>query len=128
MARIAWVNIPDDKKIEFSLMYIIWIWSFLSKKILNDAKVDPSKRLKALNEKELDAIRNEISKYPVEVDVKREIALSIKRLQEIGSYRWYRHKVWLPVRWQSTATNARTCKARAWKKRVAVAGKKTVSK
>lgn len=128
MARIAWVNLPDDKKVEYALRYIVWIWPALSKKILRDTKIDPTKRLKTLSEKELDAIRNEIAKYPVEVDIKREWALNIKRLQEIWSYRWYRHKIWLPVRWQSTATNARTCKARWWKKRVAVAGKKTVSK
>ncbi len=128
MARVAWVNIPDEKKVEFSLRYLVWIWPTLSKKILKDAKVDPSKRVKQLNEKELDAIRNEVAKYPVEVDIKREWAINIKRLQEIWSYRWYRHKIWLPCRWQSTATNARTSKARAGKKRVAIPNKKTTTK
>ena len=124
MAKIAWANVPDHKRVLIGLTYIVGIWVTTSEKILKNAKIDWSKRVKDLSEADLDKIRAEIQKIPTEVDVRRDQALNIKRLQEIWSYRWYRHKVWLPCRWQATATNARTCKARAWKKRVAVPGKK----
>ena len=124
MARVAWVNIPDKKRIVIALTYIVWIGLTTSKEILVNVKIDESKRVNELSEKELDAIRAQIWEIPTEVDVKRDQALNIKRLQEIWAYRWYRHKVWLPCRWQWTASNARTCKARKWKRRVAVPGKK----
>ena len=124
MARVVWVNIPDDKRIVVALTYIIGIGSTLSKSILEAAKIDQNKRVKDLSEKDLDTIRAKISEYNTEVEARREQALNIKRLQEIWSYRWYRHKIWLPCRWQSTATNARTCKKRSGKKRVAIPGKK----
>ncbi len=128
MARVAWVNIPDNKRVVIALTYIVWRGRTTSSKVLHDCNIDESKRAKDLDEKELDLIRSKIASFPTEVEVRRDQALNVKRLQEIWSYRWYRHKIWLPCRWQSTATNARTCKRRAWKKREAVPWKKTVSK
>ncbi len=124
MARIAWVNIPDNKKVLIALTYIVWVWQTTSKKILTDAKIDEHTRVKDLNEKQLDQIRTSLALLPTEVEVRREQALNVKRLQDIWSYKWYRHRMWLPCRWQGTASNARTCKARAGKKRVAIAAKK----
>ena len=124
MARIAWVNIPDGKVVLISLTYIVWVWLPTSRKILSKVKIEETIRVKDLSEKQLDLIRAELAKMPTEVEVKREQALSIKRLKEIWSYRWIRHRVWLPCRWQGTASNARTCKRWAGKKRVAIAGKK----
>lgn len=124
MARIAWVNIPDNKRVVIALTYIVWVWLTTSKKILDTAKIDKNLRVKELNEKQLDAIRTSLATLPTEVEVRREQALNIKRLQDIWSYRWHRHRMWLPCRWQGTASNARTCKARAGKKRVAITGKK----
>ena len=124
MAKIAWANVPDSKRVLVWLTYIVGIWLTTSWKILEAVKIDPTKRVKDLSEADLDKIRAEIWKIPTEVEVRRDQQLNIKRLQEIWSYRWYRHKVWLPCRWQATASNARTCKARSWKKRVAVPGKK----
>lgn len=124
MARIAWVNIPDHKNLFIALTYIVWIWQKTSRDIIKNAKMDWSVRVKDLNEKQLDTIRAEVGKIPTEVEVRREQALNIKRLKEIWSYRWIRHRLGLPCRWQSTASNARTCKSKAGKKRVAIAGKK----
>lgn len=124
MVRIAWVNIPEDKRAVIALTYIVWIWPARSRLILKNTKISEVKRIKDLSEDDLDKIRNEVWKFDVEVEVKRNQALDIKRLQEIWSYRWYRHKMWLPVRWQSTATNARTRKRLTWKKRVTIPWKK----
>ena len=124
MARIAWVNIPDNKKVLISLTYIVWVWRTTSLNILKKAKVDSELRVKELSEDDLDKIRLEIDKINTESDVRREVALNIKRLQQIWSYRWKRHKMWLPVRWQNTKTNAKTCKKKSWRRWVAIAWKK----
>jgi len=110
MARIAQKDIPNDKVVVYSLTYIYGIGLTTAKKICRDAKVDPTKRVKDLSEAELTALRSETNKYKTEGDLRREINLNIKRLQEIGCYRGMRHKHSLPVRGQRTKTNARTRK------------------
>lgn len=109
MARIAGVDIPKDKKIEFALRYIYGIGPTLSKKILTEANVDPDKRTKFLTEEEISRINAIISaNYQVEGELRREIQQNIRRLIEIKSYRGLRHLRNLPVRGQRTRTNART--------------------
>ena len=115
MARIKGVDIPNEKRIEVSLTYIYGIGRQLAKTILNDANVDLNKKAKDLTDEELAAIRKEIDKYPVEGDLRREVALSIKNLKEIGCYRGKRHIKGLPVRGQRTKTNARTRKGKVKK-------------
>ena len=110
MARISGVDIPRDKHVEISLTYIYGIGRPTAQKILADAGVEPAKRVKDLTEDELSRIRLEVAKYEVEGDKRREVALNIKRLMEIGCYRGLRHRKGLPVRGQSTKTNARTRK------------------
>ena len=110
MARIVGVDIPNDKPVAFSLTYIYGIGRTTARKICEDAKVDPSLRVKDLSDDQMNAIRNEVSKLKVEGDLRREVALNIKRLTEIGCYRGQRHKKGLPVRGQRTKTNARTRK------------------
>ena len=110
MARIVGVDIPNDKPVAFSLTYIYGIGRTTARKICEAAKVDPSLRVKDLSDDQLNAIRNEVSKLKVEGDLRREVALNIKRLTEIGCYRGIRHKKGLPVRGQKTKTNARTRK------------------
>jgi small subunit ribosomal protein S13 len=110
MARIVGVDIPNEKRVVISLMYVFGIGKPLSQKILKDAKVDESVRVKDLTEDQLVAIRTQVSKYRVEGDLRREISLNIKRLQEIGTYRGSRHRKGMPVRGQRTRTNARTRK------------------
>jgi small subunit ribosomal protein S13 len=110
MARIVGVDIPNEKRVVISLMYVFGIGKPLSQKILKDAKVDESIRVKDLSEEQLVAIRTQVAKYRVEGDLRREISLNIKRLQEIGTYRGARHRKGMPVRGQRTRTNARTRK------------------
>ena len=110
MARIAGVDIPNDKRVVVSLSYIYGIGRPLAAKILADVEVDENIRVKDLTEEQLTKIRNEVAKYKVEGDLRREVSLNIKRLTEIGSYRGLRHRKGLPVRGQSTKTNARTRK------------------
>ena len=110
MARIVGVDIPNDKVVVVSLTYVFGIGLTTSKQILEKAKVDPSKRVKDLSEEEITKIRSEISHLKVEGDLRREVGLNIKRLQEIGCYRGIRHRRGLPVRGQRTKTNARTRK------------------
>ncbi len=106
--RIASVTLNDNKNIEIALMSIYGIGRSLSKKILDDLKIDPMTKVKNLTEKESNAIRTAISSVPVEGDLRRTVGQNIKRLQEIGSYRGERHKKKLPLRGQRTKTNART--------------------
>lgn len=109
MARIAGVNIPDNKQVEYSLAYLNGIGLSLAKKVINQANVKPGTKVSALTEQELDRIREIIDKnYKVEGDLKMEISQNIKRLKEIGTYRGHRHGRNLPVRGQRTKTNART--------------------
>lgn len=123
MARISGIDLPKDKKVEIGLTYIYGIGRTSSMKILTEAAVDTSKRIKDLTDEEVAKIREIIERdYQVEGDLKREISLNVKRLMEIGCYRGIRHKRKLPVRGQRTKTNARTRKG----PRKVVAGKKGV--
>ena len=110
MARIAGVDIPNDKRVVVSLTYIYGIGDSLAEKILADVNISVDTRVKDLTEEELTKIRNEVSKYKLEGDLRREVSLNIKRLTEIGSYRGKRHRAGLPVRGQKSKTNARTRK------------------
>ena len=112
MARIAGVDIPNDKRVVVSLQYIYGIGEPTAKQILKAANVSEDTRVKNLTEDELSRIRSEISKIKVEGDLRREVALNIKRLMEIGCYRGIRHRKGLPVRGQRTNTNARTRKGK----------------
>ncbi len=111
MARIAGVDLPRDKRVEVALTYIYGIGRPTSKKILAQTGVNPDTRVKNLTEEEINRLRDTIEKnYKVEGDLRREVALNIKRLMEIGCYRGLRHRRGLPVRGQRTKTNARTRK------------------
>lgn len=110
MARIAGIDLPRDKRIEIGLTYIFGIGRVTSKKILIDAGVDPDIRVRDLTEADAAKIRTAMEHIKVEGDLRRDVALNIKRLREIGSYRGQRHKRSLPVRGQRTKTNARTRK------------------
>ena len=111
MARIAGVDLPREKRIEIGLTYIYGIGRVSATKILEKAGVNPDTRVRELTDDEVKSIAEVIdADYMVEGDLRREIALNIKRLQEIGSYRGIRHRKGLPVRGQKTKTNARTRK------------------
>ncbi len=126
MARIAGVDLPNEKRIDVALTYIYGIGSISSKQILDAVKVDPSLRVHELNEGDISKIRQEIDEnYSVEGSLRAQKAGNIKRLIEIGSYRGMRHKIGLPVRGQRTKTNARTRKG---PKRTVGLGRKTVGK
>ena len=110
MARIVGVDIPNDKPVYISLTYIYGIGVTTARKICSDAKVDETIRVKDLTDDQFSAIRNELANYKLEGDLRREVALNIKRLSEIGCYRGIRHRRGLPVNGQRTKTNARTHK------------------
>ena len=121
MARIAWVNLPNGKHAEIALTYIYGIGRTVANEILAKVKIKATIKIETLSESDLDKIRDEIkANYVVEWDLRRLVAGNIKRLQEINCYRGRRHTKRLPVRGQSTKTNAKTRKGRS----VAVAGKK----
>jgi small subunit ribosomal protein S13 len=121
MARIAGVDLPNEKRVEVGLTYIFGIGPAISRNILSGTGVNPDTRCKDLNEQEVSKLREYIEKnVKVEGDLRREVSMNIKRLIEIGSYRGIRHRRGLPVRGQNTKTNARTRKG---PKRT-VAGKK----
>ncbi|MBU3830915.1 MAG: 30S ribosomal protein S13 [Candidatus Ureaplasma intestinipullorum] len=124
MARIFGVDIPNDKRVVISLTYVYGIGRPTAQKILKEANISEDRRVKDLSEDELAAIRKAASKYTIEGDLRREVAMDIKRLMEIGSYRGIRHRRGLPVRGQRTKTNARTRKG----PRKTVANKKIESK
>ena len=124
MARIVGVDIPNDKQVGYSLTYIYGIGRTTAVKICELAKVDNTIRVKDLSDDQMNAIRAEVSKLKVEGDLRREVALNIKRLTEIGCYRGIRHKKGLPVRGQKTKTNARTRKG----PRKTIANKKVAPK
>ena len=125
MARIAGVDIPDNKRGEISLTYIFGIGRRSAQKILSTAGVSIDKKVKEWNDEESNAIRSIISeKFRIEGALKSEIQLSIKRLMDIGCYRGQRHRKGLPVRGQTTKNNARTRKG----KRKTVANKKKATK
>ena len=111
MARLAGVDLPRDKRVEIGLTYIYGIGRTTSNRILKDANVDPSTRVRDLTDEEDTRIKDVMdSNCTVEGDLRREIAMNIKRLQEIGCYRGIRHRKGLPVRGQNTKNNARTRK------------------
>ena len=111
MARISGVDLPREKRVEIGLTYIYGIGLTSSKRILSEANVNPDTRVRDLTDDEVRRINEVISEsQTVEGDLRREIALNIKRLKEIGSYRGKRHRQGLPCRGQKTKTNARTCK------------------
>ena len=120
MARIAGVDIPRDKRVVISLTYIYGIGKPTAQKILKNVGISEDVRVKDLTEDEIGKIRKEVESIKVEGDLRREVALNIKRLMEIGSYRGIRHRRGLPVRGQKTKTNARTRKGKA----KPIAGKK----
>ncbi len=110
MARIAGINIPDNKHAGISLTYIYGIGRTTAVKICEAVGVNPSEKIQDLGEDKLDAIRNEISRMTVEGDLRREKNMAIKRLMDLGCYRGIRHRRSLPLRGQRTRTNARTRK------------------
>ncbi len=125
MARIAGIDLPREKRVEIALTYIYGIGRTRSRQTVDRAGVNPDTRIKDLTEEEIGRIRSLIeADYIVEGDLRREVALNIKRLQEIGTYRGLRHRRSLPVRGQRTRTNARTRKG----KPKTVAGKKKAGK
>lgn len=124
MARIAGVNLPKEKRVEVGLTAIYGVGRNLSKQILTEAKIDFNKKVEALSEPEIASIREILVRFATEGDLKRKIAMDIKRLQEIGTYRGLRHKKGLPVRGQRTRYNCRTRKG----KRKTVANKKIIAK
>jgi small subunit ribosomal protein S13 len=124
MARIAGVDIPREKRVEIALTYIYGIGPTTSRKILQQTQISPDTRVRDLTEQEVQRLREVIDReHKVEGDLRREVALNIKRLTEIGSYRGLRHRRNLPVRGQRTRTNARTKRGA----RKTVAGRKKAS-
>ena len=125
MARIAGVNIPTQKRVEIGLRYIHGIGPAKAKEIIEKVGIKPERRVSDLTESEIIQIREAIDRdYLVEGDLRREVAMNIKRLMDLGCYRGLRHRKSLPVRGQRTHTNARTRKGPA----KAIAGKKKVTK
>ena len=125
MARIAGVDLPRDKKVEVGLTYIFGIGRPTARKILETTGVSPDLRVRDLNDADVNRLRQAIERdYRVEGALRTEVAINIKRLMDIGSYRGIRHRRGLPVRGQRTHTNARTKKG----PRRAIAGKKKVTK
>lgn len=121
MARIAGVDLPKNKRMDIALTYIYGIGRSKALEILSHAEVNTEKKTDMLTDAEITALRNAIDKeHKVEGDLRREIAMSIKRLMDLGTYRGLRHRKGLPVRGQRTSTNARTRKG----PRRAIAGKK----
>lgn len=110
MARIAGIDLPKEKRIEIGLTYIYGVGRSRSNEILEAAKVNPDTRVKDLTDDQVNSIRKAMDGYQIEGDLRREVALNIKRLTEIGCYRGVRHRRGLPVRGQRTKTNARTRK------------------
>ncbi len=125
MARIAGVNIPTQKRVEIGLRYIHGIGPQVAKQIITQLGIDPTRRVSDLTDSEVIQIREVIDRdFLVEGDLRRDVAMNIKRLMDLGCYRGLRHRKSLPVRGQRTHTNARTRKGPA----KAIAGKKKVTK
>ena len=120
MARLVGVDLPRNKRMEVALTYIYGIGPTRAKKILEVTGISPDLRTDDLTENDIKDLRNALAEYHIEGDLRREVAMNIKRLQEINSYRGMRHKRGLPCRGQRTKTNARTRRG----KKVAIAGKK----
>jgi len=125
MARISGVDLPRDKKVEIGLTYIFGIGRSMAQRILAAAGVDPNQRVRDLSDVDVNKLRQEIERnHRVEGALRTEVAMNVKRLMDVGSYRGGRHRRGLPVRGQRTHTNARTKKG----PRRAIAGKKKVTK
>ena len=122
MARISGIDLPRNKKIEYALTYIHGIGSKVSSEILDKVGIDKNIRVHELNDEQIILIRNEISNYDVEGELRSVVGRNIKRLMDIGTYRGMRHKKGLPSRGQNTKNNSRTRKG----KKKTVAGKKGV--
>ena len=120
MARVAGINIPDNKHAEISLTYVYGIGKTRAKNICLKLGINPEKNISDLSEDQIESIRTEVSSFIVEGDLRREVSQNIKRLIDLASYRGSRHKKKLPVRGQRTHSNARTRKGKA----IAIAGKK----
>jgi len=112
MARIAGVDLPNRKRMEYALTYIHGIGHTTAVKILNDVNISLDKRVNELTEDEVATIAKELRNYTIEGDLRREVAMNIKALMDLGSYRGIRHRRGLPVRGQSSKTNARTRKGK----------------
>jgi len=112
LARISGVDLPREKRVVIGLTYIYGVGKSRASEILANAGVNPDTRVKDLTEKELASIREQVDKYPLEGDLRRETSMNIKRLREINCYRGQRHKRNLPVRGQNTKNNARTRKGK----------------
>jgi small subunit ribosomal protein S13 len=126
MARIAGINLPNEKRLEVALTYLYGIGPSISKKMLAELKISPDTRMKDVPDEDLEKIRQLIiKKYKIEGDLRTEVSQNIKRLREINSYRGVRHTSGLPVRGQRTKTNARTKRGR---KVTVGSGRKTADK
>lgn len=112
MARIAGVNLPVNKHISIALTSIYGIGKSRALKVCGEASVNPENKVKDLTEAQVEILRQNVAKFTVEGDLRREVAISIKRLVDLGAYRGQRHRRGLPVRGQRTRTNARTRKGR----------------
>ena len=112
MARIAGVNVPENKHAAIALTSIYGVGRKCALDICQAAKIDPASKISQLNEKDVDTLRSEVAKLKIEGDLRREVAMNIKRLMDLSCYRGLRHKRGLPVRGQSTRTNARTRKGK----------------
>lgn len=126
MARIAGVDLPNEKRADIGLTYIFGIGRSNVYQVLDMAKVDGSKRIKDLTEDEMSRLQRAVEQFEVEGDLKREISQNIRRLEEIGAYRGIRHRKGLPVRGQRTRSNARTKKGK--RKTVGTVRKEVVTK
>lgn len=127
MARISGVNLPNNKRIEVGLTYIYGIGRSMSKKLIRELSINPETRVKDLSENDEKKLRDAIAKITTEGDLRRKRTIDLKRLQDIGSYRGFRHRRKLPSRGQRTRKNARTARGR--KKSVGIgSGKRTESK
>ena len=118
MLRLMWHIIPEKKSIRIWLTFIYWIGTKKSYAILKKVWIEPMNKVVDLTDKDEKKIVDELWNHIVENDLRREVQWHIKRLKEIKCYRWMRHNLWLPTRWQSTRKNARTAKKLMWRKRV----------
>jgi len=110
MARIAGINIPDNKHTVIALRSIYGIGPMTARQICDGANIVPTRKVRELDDTELERLRSEVGQYTVEGDLRREVSMNIKRLMDMGSYRGMRHRKGLPLRGQRTRTNARTRK------------------
>lgn len=125
MARLCGINLPLEKRVEIGLTYIHGVGRSLSKQILNSLNINLDKKVKDLSEDDLAKLRDALAKIQTEGDLRRKVQMDVKRLQDIGTYRGFRHRRKLPVRGQRTKTNARTKRGG---KRGTVANKKVAAK